>query len=165
MKRVDLMLGVNLRGTYLCSRAVIPYLKKAANPHILTLSPPLNMNPQWFKPHTAYTIAKYGMSMCVLGLAEEFRGDGIAVNALWPRTIIATAALQVIPGANPAVGRKPEIMADAAHVVLTTDSRSLTGRFLIDEDVLREAGTRDFDVYAVDPRQKLLRDLFLDEHG
>jgi citronellol/citronellal dehydrogenase len=165
MKRVDLMLGVNLRGTYLCSRAVIPYLKKAANPHILTLSPPLNMNPQWFKPHTAYTIAKYGMSMCVLGLAEEFRGDRIAVNALWPRTIIATAALQVIPGANPAVGRKPEIMADAAHVVLTTDSRSLTGRFLIDEDVLREAGTRDFDVYAVDPRQKLLRDLFLDEHG
>jgi citronellol/citronellal dehydrogenase len=165
MKRVDLMLGVNLRGTYLCSRAVIPYLKKAANPHILTLSPPLNMNPQWFKPHTAYTIAKYGMSMCVLGLAEEFRGDGIAVNALWPRTIIATAALQVIPGANPAVGRKPEIMADAAHVILTADSRSLTGRFLIDEEVLREAGTRDFGVYAVDPRQKLLRDLFLDEHG
>jgi citronellol/citronellal dehydrogenase len=165
MKRVDLMLGVNLRGTYLCSRAVIPYLKKAANPHILTLSPPLNMNPQWFKPHTAYTIAKYGMSMCVLGLAEEFRGDRIAVNALWPRTIIATAALQVIPGANPAVGRKPEIMADAAHVILTTDSRSLTGRFLIDEEVLREAGIRDFSVYAVDPRQKPLLDLFLDEHG
>jgi citronellol/citronellal dehydrogenase len=165
MKRVDLMLGVNLRGTYLCSRAVIPYLKKAANPHILTLSPPLNMNPQWFKPHTAYTIAKYGMSMCVLGMAEEFRGDGIAVNALWPRTIIATAALQIIPGANPALGRKPEIMADAAHAILTRNSRSVTGRFLIDEEVLREAGIRDFSAYAVDPRQKLLPDLFLDERG
>jgi citronellol/citronellal dehydrogenase len=163
MKRVDLMLGVNLRGTYLCSRATIPYLKKAANPHILTLSPPLNMNPQWFKHHTAYTIAKYGMSMCVLGMAEEFRADGIAVNALWPRTIIATAALQIIPGANPALGRKPEIMADAAHAVLTQPSSSLSGRFLIDEDVLREAGMSDFSAYAVDPRQKLLPDLFLDE--
>jgi citronellol/citronellal dehydrogenase len=165
MKRVDLMLGVNLRGTYLCSRAAIPHLKKAANPHILTLSPPLNMNPRWFKPHTAYTIAKYGMSMCVLGMAEEFRADGIAVNALWPRTIIATAALQIIPGANPALGRKPEIMADAAHAILTRDSRSFTGRFLIDEEVLREAGMRDFTAYAVDLRQKLLPDLFLDERG
>jgi citronellol/citronellal dehydrogenase len=165
MKRVDLMLGVNLRGTYLCSRAAIPYLKKAANPHILTLSPPLNLNPQWFKHHTAYTIAKYGMSMCVLGMAEEFRADGIAVNALWPRTIIATAALQIIPGANPAAGRKPEIMADAAHAVLTRDSRSVTGRFLIDEEVLREAGVKDFARYAVDARQKLLPDLFLDERA
>jgi citronellol/citronellal dehydrogenase len=163
MKRVDLMLGVNLRGTYLCARTVIPYLKKAANPHILTLSPPLNMNPLWFKPHTAYTMAKYGMSMCVLGMAEEFRADGIAVNALWPRTIIATAALQIIPGANPAAGRKPEIMADAAHVILTRDSRSVTGRFLIDEEVLREAGIRDFGAYAVDPDHQLLPDLFLDE--
>jgi len=165
MKRVDLMLGVNLRGTYLCSRAAIPYLKKAANPHILTLSPPLNLSPRWFKAHTAYTIAKYGMSMCVLGMAEEFRADGIAVNALWPRTIIATAALQIIPGANPAVGRKPEIMADAAHAILTRDSRGITGHFLIDEDVLWEAGMRDFGAYAVDPRQKLLPDLFLDERG
>ena len=165
MKRVDLMLGVNLRGTYLCSRAAIPYLKKAENPHILTLSPPLNMNPRWFKPHTAYTIAKYGMSMCVLGMAEEFRSEGIAVNALWPRTIIATAALQIIPGANPAAGRKPEIMADAAHVILTRDSRSFTGRFLIDEEVLREAGIRDFTAYAVDPRHQLLPDLFLDERS
>jgi citronellol/citronellal dehydrogenase len=165
MKRVDLMLGVNLRGTYLCARAVVPHLKKATNPHILTLSPPLNLNPQWFKPHTAYTIAKYGMSMCVLGMAEEFRADGIAVNALWPKTIIATAALQIIPGANPAAGRKPEIMADAAHVILTRDSRSATGRFFIDEDVLREAGTRDFAAYAVDPRQKLMPDLFLDPQG
>jgi citronellol/citronellal dehydrogenase len=165
MKRIDLMFGINLRGTYLCSRAAVPYLKKAANPHILTLSPPLNLNPQWFKHHVAYTIAKYGMSMCVLGMAEEFRTDGIAVNALWPRTIIATAALQVLPGADPAAGRKPEIMADAAHAVLTRDSRSLTGRFLIDEEVLREAGVTDFSAYAVDPRRKLLPDLFLDERG
>jgi citronellol/citronellal dehydrogenase len=162
MKRVDLMLGVNLRGTYLCARAAIPYLKKAANPHILTLSPPLNLNPEWFKPHTAYTIAKYGMSLCVLGMAEEFRADGIAVNALWPRTIIATAALQIIPGANPAAGRKPEIMADAAHAILIRDSRSITGQFLIDEDVLRAAGVSDFAGYAVDPGHKLLPDLFLD---
>jgi citronellol/citronellal dehydrogenase len=165
MKRFDLMLGINTRGTFLCSRACLPHLKRAANPHILTLSPPLNLNPRWFGPHVAYTIAKYGMSMCVLGLAEEFRGDGIAVNALWPRTIIATAALQIIPGANPALGRKPEIMADAAHAILTRDSRSVTGRFLIDEEVLREAGIRDFSAYAVDPRQKLLPDLFLDERG
>src|SRR6185312_11044782 len=137
MKRFDLMMGINLRGTYLCSRACLPHLKRARNPHILTLSPPLNMNPRWFGPHVAYTIAKYGMSMCVLGMAEEFRTDGIAVNALWPRTTIATAALQIIPGARPEAGRTPEIMADAAHAVLTRDSRSLTGRFLIDEDVLR----------------------------
>jgi citronellol/citronellal dehydrogenase len=163
MKRVDLMFGVNVRGTYLCSRACLPYLKKAKNPHILTLSPPLNLNPRWFKPHVAYTIAKYGMSMCVLGMAEEFRADGVAVNALWPRTSIATAALQIIPGAAPEAGRKPEIMADAAHHVLTRDSRSLTGRFLIDEEVLREAGIGDFTGYAVKPGEKLRIDLFLDE--
>src|SRR6185312_5167600 len=119
MKRVDLMLGINLRGTYLCSRVAIPYLKKSANPHILTLSAPLNLNPRWFKQHTAYTIAKYGMSLSVLGMAEEFRDAGIAVNALWPRTTLATAALQIIPGAHPESGRKPEIMADAAHHILT----------------------------------------------
>jgi citronellol/citronellal dehydrogenase len=162
MKRVDLMLGINLRGTYLCSRAAVPHLKKAANPHILTLSPPLNLNPAWFRHHVAYTIAKYGMSLCVLGMAEEFRADRIAVNALWPRTLIATAALQILPGANPCAGRKPEIMADAAHVVLTRDSGSFTGRFLIDEDVLRASGVSDFGPYAVDPGQKLMRDLFLD---
>jgi citronellol/citronellal dehydrogenase len=165
MKRFDLMVGINLRGTFLCSRACLPYLKKAKNPHILTLSPPLNLNPQWFKPHVAYTIAKYGMSMCVLGMAEEFREAGVAVNALWPRTTIATAALQIIPGAKPELGRTPEIMADAAHRVLTRDSRSLTGRFLIDEEVLHEAGIRDFERYAVKPGEKLRIDLFLDERG
>jgi len=163
MKRFDLMMGINLRGTYLCSRACIPHLKRAANPHILTLSPPLNLNPRWFGPHVAYTIAKYGMSLCVLGMAEEFRQDGIAVNALWPRTTIATAALQIIPGAQPESGRKPEIMADAAHVVLTRDSRSLTGRFLLDEEVLREAGISDFERYAMKRGEKLRIDLFLDE--
>jgi citronellol/citronellal dehydrogenase len=163
MKRFDLMIGINLRGTYLCSRACLPHLKRAANPHILTLSPPLNLNPRWFKEHTAYTIAKYGMSMCVLGMAEEFREAGIAVNALWPRTTIATAALQIIPGADPARGRKPEIMADAAHHILTRDSRSLTGQFLIDEEVLRQAGVRDFEKYAVKPGEELRIDLFLDE--
>jgi citronellol/citronellal dehydrogenase len=163
MKRVDLMWGINLRGTYLCSRAVLPQLKRAANPHILTLSPPLNLNPRWFRDHVAYTIAKYGMSLCVLGMAEEFRDAGIAVNALWPRTTIATAALQIIPGAKPELGRTPEIMADAAHSVLTGASRSRTGRFLIDEEVLREAGVTDFDRYAVKPGEKLRIDLFLDE--
>jgi len=163
MKRVDLMLDVNLRGTYLCSRACLPHLKRAANPHILTLAPPLNLNPRWFKQHTAYTIAKYGMSMCVLGMAEEFRADGTAVNALWPRTTIATAALQIIPGADPSHGRTPAIMADAAHYVLTRPSRTLTGRFLIDEAVLREAGVSDFTAYAVKPGAPLHTDLFLDE--
>ncbi len=165
MKRFDLMMGINTRGTYLCSRACLPYLKKSANPHILTLSPPLNLNPRWFKDHVAYSIAKYGMSLCVLGMAEEFRADGIAVNALWPRTTIATAALQIIPGAAPERGRKPEIMADAAHRILTTDSRSLTGRFLIDEEVLREAGVSDFGPYAVKPGEPLRLDLFLDERS
>ena len=165
MKRVDLMLGINLRGTYLCSRACLPYLKRAANPHILTLAPPINLNPRWFKPHTAYTIAKYGMSMCVLGMAAEFRADGIAVNALWPRTTIATAALQIIPGADASHGRTPEIMADAAHCVLTRPSRSLTGRFLIDEAVLRDAGISDFARYAVKPGAALHTDLFLDDEG
>jgi citronellol/citronellal dehydrogenase len=165
MKRVDLMLDINLRGTYLCSRACLPYLKRAANPHILTLAPPINLNPRWFKHHTAYTIAKYGMTMCVLGMAEEFRADGIAINALWPRTTIATAALQIIPGADPSHGRTPAIMADAAHRVLTRESRSLTGHFLIDEAVLREAGVSDFARYAVMPGAPLHTDLFLDEDG
>ena len=165
MKRVDLMLDVNLRGTYLSSRVCLPHLKRAANPHILTLAPPINLNPRWFQRHTAYTIAKYGMSMCVLGMAEEFRADGIAVNALWPRTTIATAALQIIPGADPSHGRTPEIMADAAHCVLTRASRGLTGRFLIDEEVLRAAGVSDFRRYAVKPAAPLHTDLFLDDEG
>ena len=164
MKRFDLMWGVNARGTYLCSQACIPHLKKAANPHILTLSPPLNLDPKWFAHHVAYTIAKYGMSLCVLGMAEEFKPDGIAVNALWPRTVILTAALAMLGGITPPENcRKPEIVADAAHVILTRDSRAQTGRFLIDEDVLREAGVRDFERYAVEPGKPLHPDLFLGE--
>jgi len=162
MKRFDLMMGVNLRGTFLCSQACLPHLAKAANPHILTLSPPLDMRAKWFAPCVAYTMAKYGMSMCVLGMSEEFRGEGIAVNALWPRTIIATVALQIIPGAEPERGRKPEIMADAAWHILTGDSRATTGHFFIDEEVLTAAGVTDFSGYAVSPGTKLRRDLFLD---
>jgi citronellol/citronellal dehydrogenase len=162
LKRFDLMFGINVRGTYASSQACVPHLRKASNPHILTLSPPLNMTPRWFKNHVAYTMAKYGMSMCVLGMAEEFRSAGIAVNALWPKTIIATAALQMIPGIDPARGRKPEIMADAAHWILTQPARERSGNFFIDEQVLREAGVTDLGRYAVDPSKELLRDLFLD---
>jgi citronellol/citronellal dehydrogenase len=167
MKRFDLMFGVNVRGTFLCSQACLPHLKRSAaanrNPHILTLSPPLNLDPKWFRPHVAYTIAKYGMSMCVLGMAEEFRGDGIAVNALWPRTVIATAALAMIPGAREQLDRtrQPSIMADAAHAILTRDARTTTGNFFIDDEVLREAGVTDFSPYAVKPGMPLLPDLFL----
>jgi citronellol/citronellal dehydrogenase len=164
MKRFDLMWGVNARGTYLCSQACIPHLKKASNPHILTLSPPLNLDPKWFQHHVAYTMAKYGMSLAVLGMAEEFRKDGIAVNALWPRTVILTAALAMLGGITPPQNcRKPEIVADAAHAILTGDSRSRTGAFLIDEDVLREEGVTDFEKYAVAPGQPLHPDLFLGE--
>jgi citronellol/citronellal dehydrogenase len=161
MKRFDLMFGVNVRGTFLCSQACLPHLQRAPNPHILTLSPPLNLDPKWFGPHVAYTMAKYGMSQCVLGMAEEFRAKGIAINALWPRTVIRTAALAMIPGVDPARCRTPEIMADAAHAVLTAPSHARSGRFLIDEDVLREAGITDFTRYAVDPSRELLVDLFL----
>ena len=161
MKRFDLMFGVDVRGTFLTSQTCIPHLKKSANPHILTLAPPLNMDPKWFAPHTAYTMAKYGMSMCVLGMAPEFAADGIAINALWPRTVIHTAALAMIPGVDPERCRTPQIMADAAHTILTTPSRQRTGQFLIDENVLREAGVTDFDVYAVRPGMELLPDLFL----
>ncbi|HYM06509.1 MAG TPA: NAD(P)-dependent oxidoreductase [Terriglobales bacterium] len=163
MKRYDLMMGVNARGTFLCSQACIPHLRKAANPHILTLSPPLDLRAKWFAPHLAYTMAKYGMSMCVLGMAEEFRAAGIAVNALWPRTIIATAALQVIPGAEADRGRTPEIVADAAWHILTRDSRSTTGTFFIDDEVLAAAGVTDLSRYAVSPGKALRADLFLDE--
>src|SRR5579871_256955 len=162
MKRFDLMMGINTRGTFLCSQACLPHLKRAANPHILTLSPPLNLSPRWFAPHVAYTIAKYGMSLCVLGMAEEFRGAGIAVNALWPRTVIATAALQMIPGVDPGHGRKPEILADAAHWILTQPARALTGNFFIDEDVLSRAGVTARARYAVNPAKPLQTDLFLD---
>ena len=162
IKRFDLMVGINTRGTFLCSQACLPHLKRAGNPHILTLSPPLNLSPRWFAPHVAYTIAKYGMSLCVLGMAEEFRSAGVAVNALWPRTIIATAALQMIPGVDPGWGRKPEILADAAHWILTQPSRAVTGNFFIDEDVLARAGMTDLSVYAVDPGKQLRTDIFLD---
>jgi citronellol/citronellal dehydrogenase len=166
IKRFDLMFGVNVRGTYLCTQALLPYLKKSAqnrrNPHILTLSPPLNLTPRWFAPHVAYTMAKYGMSMCVLGHAEEFRSYGIAVNALWPRTVILTAALQMIPGVRPEHCRSPAIMADAAYAVLTSEAASTTGNFFIDEEVLRRVGVQDFASYSVVPGStQLLPDLFL----
>ncbi|WP_456424983.1 SDR family oxidoreductase [Rhodocaloribacter sp.] len=163
MKRFDLMYQVNVRGTFACSQACIPHLKKAENPHILNLSPPLNLEARWFAPHVAYTISKFGMSLCVLGMAEEFRPDGIAVNALWPKTTIATAAIRNLLGGEEVVrrSRKPEIVADAAHRIFTQDSRSVTGRFFVDEDVLREAGVEDFSGYAVAPGQELIPDFFL----
>ncbi len=161
MKRYDLMHQVNARGTFACSQACLPYLKQAENPHILTLASPLNMNPRWFGPHVAYTMAKYGMSMCVLGMAEEFKKLGIAVNGLWPRTIIETAALQMIPGIDLRGARKPAIMADAAHAVLTRDAKSCTGNFFIDDEVLAEEGVTDFDQYAVEPGHPLTPDIFL----
>uniref|UniRef100_A0A673AM04 Hydroxysteroid dehydrogenase-like protein 2 n=1 Tax=Sphaeramia orbicularis TaxID=375764 RepID=A0A673AM04_9TELE len=162
MKRVDLMLGINLRGTYLTSKLVIPHLLKSRSPHILNLSPPLNLNPIWFKNHTAYTMAKYGMSMCVLGMAEEFRGQ-IAVNALWPKTAIQTAAMDMLGGEGVAKQcRTADIMADAAYAVLTQPT-DYTGHFLVDEDVLKGQGVQDFELYAVQPGHPLLPDFFLDE--
>jgi citronellol/citronellal dehydrogenase len=166
MRRFDLMMAVNARGTFLVTQACLPHLKQSAergrNPHVLTLSPPLNMEPKWFAAHLAYTMAKYGMSMCVLGHAEEFRPFGIAVNALWPRTAIATAALQMIPGIEPRHCRTVDIMADAAYAVLTSDASHSTGKFLVDEDVLRAAGVVDFDRYSVVPGSRsLMPDLFL----
>ena len=162
LKRWDLMHQINARGTFACSQACIPHLKKAANPHVLNLSPPLDMNPKWFAPHVAYTMAKFGMSQCVLGMAAEFGREGIAINALWPRTVIHTAALAMIPGVDPRRCRKPEIVADAAHAILVKPSHSFNGRFAIDEDVLRAEGVADFTPYAVDPSQPLLIDLFLE---
>ncbi|RYE94368.1 MAG: NAD(P)-dependent oxidoreductase, partial [Myxococcales bacterium] len=149
MKRYDLMHQINARGTFACSQACLPHLLKAANPHILTLSPPLNLEPRWFGPHVAYSMAKYGMSLCTLGLAEEFRSAGVAVNSLWPRTVIATAAVQNLLGGDEVMrqSRTPEILADAAYLIFTTPSRELTGRFLVDDDFLRERGVTDFDQY------------------
>lgn len=163
MKRYDLMHGVNARGTFLCSKLCIPYLKRATNPHILNISPPLNLDPQWFKGHVAYTMAKYGMSMCVLGMSAELAEQGIAVNALWPRTTIATAALMNLLGGEQAVAhsRKPEIMADAAYVVLTRASRSCTGNFYVDEQVLQSEGVTDLEKYSVTPGAKLRDDFFV----
>lgn len=163
MKRYDLMNQVNARGTFLCSKICLPHLVKAENPHILNLSPPLNLDPRWFSGHVAYTMAKYGMSMCVLGMAEEFKEEGVAVNALWPRTAIDTAAVRNLLGgeAMANASRKPSIMSDAAHVILTRPSRDCTGNFYIDDEVLAEAGVVDFDQYAVKPGTPLAPDFFL----
>ena len=164
MKRYDLMQQVNGRGTFLTSRACVPHLRKSANPHVLTLSPPLDLRPAWFAAHLPYTMSKYGMSLVMLGMAEEFRRVGIACNALWPRTAIATAAVEFALGGEPMMrqSRRPEIMADAAHVILTRPSREFTGRFLIDDEVLAETGVTDFDQYRCDPTQDLFVDLFVD---
>ncbi len=164
MKRYDLMHQINTRGTYLCSQKALPYLLKAANPHILNLSPPLNMEERWFAPHVAYTMAKFGMSMCVLGMAGEFRKKGVAVNALWPRTAVDTDAMNVITGPDFRLRcRKPEIMADAAHWVLTRPSRDCTGNFFIDDEVLREAGVSDLSAYRHDgvAESELIPDFFV----
>jgi citronellol/citronellal dehydrogenase len=163
MKRFDLMHQINTRGTYACSQACIPYLSKAENPHILNLSPPLNMDAKWFAPHVAYTMAKYGMSMCVLGMAEELKPQGIAVNALWPRTVIATAAVQNLLGGEAAIqgSRTPDILGDAAHWILTRPSAEQTGRFFIDDDVLHAAGVADLSRYATAPGAELFPDFFV----
>ena len=162
MKRFDLMQQVNARGTFLCAQACLPHLLQAPNPHILTLAPPPSLEPKWWGPHTGYTLAKMGMSFVTLGLAAEFGPQGVAVNALWPRTLIATEALNMIPGVEAANGRRPEIMADAAHAVLVQPAAGFSGRFLIDDEVLAQAGVTDLSGYAVDPSQPLLPDLFLD---
>ena len=163
MKRYDLMHGVNVRGTFLMSKTCLPYLKKSSNPHILNLSPPLNMEARWFSSHVAYSMTKFGMSMCVLGMAEEFRDLGIAVNALWPRTTIATAAVKNLLGGDQMIqaSRTPEIMGDAAFYVLQRDSKECTGNFFIDDEVLTLEGCYDFSKYAVDPSKKPMPDFFV----
>jgi citronellol/citronellal dehydrogenase len=164
MRRFDLMQQVNTRGPFLVSKTCVPHLEKSDNPHILNMSPPLNMEEKWFAPHVAYSIAKYGMSLCVLGMAGEFREKGIAVNALWPRTTIATAAVRNLLGGDEIVrrSRKPEILADAAHIILTKPSREFTGNFCIDDEILERAGVTDLGRYAVDPSAKLVPDFFVE---
>ena len=162
MKRFDLMQQVNSRGSFLCAQACLPHLLQAPSSHILTLAPPPSLAPKWWGPHTGYTLAKMGMSFVTLGLAAEFGPRGVAVNALWPRTVIATDAINMIPGVDVAMCRRPEIMGDAAHAVLVRPAAGFHGHFLIDEEVLREAGVSDFDGYAVDRSKPLLPDLFLD---
>jgi citronellol/citronellal dehydrogenase len=167
MKRFDLMFGVNVRGTFACTQACLPALTRSAeagrNPHVLTLSPPLSLAPHWFAPHVAYTVTKYGMSLCTLGHAEEFRHLGIAVNSLWPRTVIATAALKMIPGMDPNKARTPEIMADAAWWIVTSDAHTVSGNFFVDDELLASHGITDLDRYAVVPGTRdLTGDLFLE---
>ncbi len=163
MKKFDLMFGVNVRGTFACSQACIPHLKKSSNPHILMNSPPLNIEERWFAPHVAYTMAKFGMSLCVLGMAGELRADGIAVNSIWPRTVIATAAVQNLLGGDMTMkgSRKPEIMADAAYAILTKPSREFTGNFCIDDEILKKEGVTDFSQYQSVPGADLIPDFFV----
>jgi citronellol/citronellal dehydrogenase len=161
-KRYDLMMDINMRGTFVCSQACIPHLKRASNPHILVLSPPINLNPKWLGAHPAYTASKYGMSLLALGMAEELKGDGIAVNCLWPKTIIATSALKVAQAGLGEMGRLPQIMADAAYDILTSDARARSGNAFVDEDVLRARGVTDFSGYLVTPGVTPIIDLFLD---
>jgi citronellol/citronellal dehydrogenase len=161
IRRFDLMQQVNVRGTFLCTQHALPHLQRSSNAHVLNIAPPLNLDPRWFAPHVAYTIAKYGMSMCALGMAAEFAPLGIAVNCLWPRTVIATAALALLPHIDRTRCRTPEIMADAAHAILARAAGTCTGRFFWDEDVLRESGVADFSGYAVCPGQTLAPDLFV----
>jgi citronellol/citronellal dehydrogenase len=161
MKRFDLMQQVNARGTFLCSQACLPHLLQAPNPHILTLAPPPSLDPRWWGPHVGYTLAKMGMSFATLGLAAEFGPQGVAVNALWPRTVIATDAINMIPGVDVARCRTPAIVADAAHAVLVREARGFHGQFLIDDEVLAAEGVTDLARYAMDPAQEPLPDLFL----
>jgi citronellol/citronellal dehydrogenase len=165
MKRFDLMHQVNARGTFLVTKLALPHLETAANPHVLMLSPPLDLQPKWFAPHLAYSMAKYGMSLCVLGFAAEFRGRGIAVNALWPRTTIATAAIRNLLGGEAIMraSRTPEILADAAHLIFGKPARTFTGNFLIDDTFLAAEGIADLDRYRVDPSVKLQEDFFVPE--
>ena len=164
MKRYDLIQAINVRGTFVTSRACLPHLKKAANPHILTLSPPLDLRPEWFADHLPYTLSKYGMSLCMLGLAHEFAVDGVACNALWPRTTVATAAVEFALGGEAMLrrSRTPRIMADAAYAIFNKPARDFTGQFLLDDEVLYAEGVRDFDPYRHDPSQSLLVDIFVD---
>jgi citronellol/citronellal dehydrogenase len=164
MRRFDMMHNVNVRGTFMVSKYCIPHLKKSNNPHILMLSPPLNMDPKWFKGYLAYTMSKYGMSMCVMGFAEEYKDNGIAVNALWPKTIIATAAIRYLFGGNKGIemSRHPGIIADAALEIVCRESKSCTGNFFLDEDLLKEIGVKDFSKYAVNSDLDLMPDLFVD---
>jgi citronellol/citronellal dehydrogenase len=163
MKRYDLMHSINIRGTFMACQKALPFLKRAVNPHILTLSPPMDMQAKWFEKHCAYTISKYGMSMCMLGMAAEFKADGIACNSLWPKTLIYTAAMKMVGDVNPENCRNENIVADAAHAILTSDAKTHSGNFYIDEDVLMGQGVNDFSSYSIKPGHPLIPDLYLEE--